>query len=75
MCFQSQPTATIFLRTTPPPDGQEPLQQGYVLDESVKLGSLEGSHFSLIRAEPKFADRQQRLILKSFEKPLIMPIK
>lgn len=39
-------------------------EYGYFLDESVKLGSLDASRFSLSRAELEFADPQQRLMLE-----------
>lgn len=39
-------------------------EYGYFLDESVKLGSLDTSRFSLSRAELEFTDPQQRLMLE-----------
>jgi hypothetical protein len=39
-------------------------EYGYFLDESVKLGALDTSRFSLSRAELEFADPQQRRLLE-----------
>jgi hypothetical protein len=39
-------------------------EYGYFLDESIKLGSLDTSRFSLSRAELEFADPQQRRLLE-----------
>lgn len=39
-------------------------EYGYFLDESVKLGSLDASRFSLSRAELEFAGPEQRLMLE-----------
>ena len=39
-------------------------QYGYFLDDSVKLGSLDATRFSLSRAELEFADPQQRRMLE-----------
>lgn len=39
-------------------------QYGYFLDDSVKLGSLDASRFSLSRAELEFSDPQQRRMLE-----------
>lgn len=39
-------------------------EYGYFLDESVKLGSLDSSRFSLSRAELEYADPQQRRLLE-----------
>jgi hypothetical protein len=39
-------------------------EYGYFLDDSVKLGALDTSRFSLSRAELEFADPQQRRLLE-----------
>jgi acyl transferase domain-containing protein len=39
-------------------------EYGYFLDESIKLGALDTSRFSLSRAELEFADPQQRRLLE-----------
>lgn len=39
-------------------------EYGYFLDESLKLGSLDTSRFSLSRTELEFADPQQRRLLE-----------
>lgn len=39
-------------------------EHGYFLDESVKLGSLDASRFSMTRAELESSDPQQRLMLE-----------
>lgn len=39
-------------------------EYGYFLDDSIKLGSLDTSRFSLSRAELEFADPQQRRLLE-----------
>ncbi|KAF2878487.1 hypothetical protein BDV95DRAFT_624920 [Massariosphaeria phaeospora] len=39
-------------------------EYGYFLDESVKLGALDTSRFTLSRAELEFADPQQRRLLE-----------
>ncbi|KAF1949245.1 hypothetical protein CC80DRAFT_581693 [Byssothecium circinans] len=39
-------------------------QYGYFLDDTVKLGSLDASRFSLSRAELEFSDPQQRRMLE-----------
>jgi acyl transferase domain-containing protein len=39
-------------------------EYGYFLDDSVKLGALDASRFSLSRAELEFADPQQRRMLE-----------
>jgi acyl transferase domain-containing protein len=39
-------------------------EYGYFLDDSVKLGALDTSRFSLSRAELEFSDPQQRLMLE-----------
>lgn len=39
-------------------------EYGYFLDESIKLGALDASRFSLSRAELEAADPQQRQMLE-----------
>jgi acyl transferase domain-containing protein len=39
-------------------------QYGYFLDESVELGALDMSFFSMVRTEVEQADPQQRLMLE-----------
>lgn len=39
-------------------------EYGYFLDESVSLGALDTSRFTLSRAELEFADPQQRRLLE-----------
>lgn len=44
--------------------GTVPTQYGYFLDESVELGALDMSFFSMARSEVERADPQQRIMLE-----------
>lgn len=60
---ESRYNVSAYHSTTKHP-GAIATEHGYFLDESIKLGSLDTSRFTLSRTELEFADPQQRRLLE-----------